>query len=145
LQGLLLLVVSLPVLCVNTFGGAISWLALVGALVWFKGFLWELLADYQLVRFQKNPANKGRVLTSGVWRYSRHPNYFGEMMLWWGMWLIALSLPGSWWTVLGPLTITFLILKVSGVPLLESKMMKNIGYRSYASKTSALIPWFPKK
>jgi steroid 5-alpha reductase family enzyme len=144
LQGLFMLVVALPMLSVNTFGGDIGWLALAGALVWLTGFLWETLADFQLVRFLKDPANKGKVLKTGLWRYSRHPNYFGEVVLWWGMWLIALSVLGAWWTVLSPLTITFLILKVSGVPLLESKMMKSDAYREYAQRTSGFIPWFPK-
>lgn len=144
LQGVLLLVVCLPALAANTYGGPVGWLAVVGSLLWLTGFLWETFADYQLMRFQKDPRNAGKVLQSGVWAWSRHPNYFGEVTLWWGMGLIALS-TGAWWALAGPLVITFLILKVSGVPLLESKMLKHAPYRDYARRTSAFIPWFPKR
>lgn len=145
LQGLLLVIVSLPALWVNTFGGAFGWLAAAGVAVWLIGFFWETVGDYQLTRFLKDPSNRGRVMQSGVWAYSRHPNYFGEITQWWGMWLIALSVPGGWVTVLGPLTITFLITKVSGVPMLEAKQMQNPEFREYALRTPVLIPWFPKK
>lgn len=142
LQGFLLIVVSLPVLWMNTFGGSLNWLVLVGALVWLKGFLWESVADYQLTRFLKDPRNHGHVMKSGAWKYSRHPNYFGEMTQWWGLWLMALSVPGGWMTIIGPLTITFLLTKVSGVPMLEAKQMQNPEFREYAKKTPAFIPWY---
>ncbi len=146
LQGGLLLVISLPVLWINTYGGApLGWLDALGALVWLAGFLMETVADHQLVRFQKDPANYGRILMGGLWRYSRHPNYFGEILMWWGLWLIALSVPGGWMSVVGPLTVTILILKVSGVPLTESRQLSNPEFRDYAARTSPMVPWFPKK
>jgi steroid 5-alpha reductase family enzyme len=145
LQGALLIVVCLPVLWINTFGGGLGWLAGIGAFVWFVGFVFEAVGDYQLTRFLKDPRNHGHVMQSGLWKFTRHPNYFGEMAQWWGLWLMALSIPGGWLTVLGPLLITFLITKVSGVPLLEAKQMQNPEFREYAARTPVLIPWFPKK
>jgi len=140
-QGLLIILISLPVLWMNTFGGGTGWLIWLGALVWLKGFIWETVGDYQLARFLKDPANHGHILTSGLWRYSRHPNYFGELLQWWGLWVMALSVPGGWLTILGPLTITFLLTKVSGVPMLESKQAASPEFRQYAKRTPALIPW----
>jgi steroid 5-alpha reductase family enzyme len=145
LQGLLMLVVSLPVLWVMTFGGSLGWMAIIGALVWLVGFLFETVGDYQLTRFLKDPVSYGRILQSGLWKYSRHPNYFGEIVQWWGIWLMALSTPGGWLTILGPLTITFLITKVSGIPMLEKKQMLNPAYQDYARRTPVLIPGIPKK
>lgn len=144
-QGLLLIVVALPVLWINTFGGRVGWLAFFGALVWLKGFIWETIGDYQLTRFLAHPANVGKILRTGLWKYSRHPNYFGEVTQWWGLWLMALSVAGGWLTVLGPLLITFLITKVSGIPMLEQRRKSSTTFRTYAKRTSALIPWFPKK
>jgi steroid 5-alpha reductase family enzyme len=146
LQGFLLLVIDSPALFVNSFGGpALGWLDIAGVALWFSGFLMEAVADYQLMRFMKDPANRGRILQAGLWRYSRHPNYFGEVSQWWGLWLIALSVPGGWVTVFGPLAITILILKVSGIPLLESRQTENPEYREYRKRTSAFVPWLPKK
>jgi steroid 5-alpha reductase family enzyme len=145
LQGILLVVVALPALWVNSFGGSVGWVAALGALVWLKGFFWESVGDYQLIRFLHHPADKGKLLQSGLWRYSRHPNYFGEVTQWWGIWLMALSVPGGWLTIFGPLLITFLILKVSGVPMLEERRKDDAQFKEYARKTHALIPWFPKK
>ncbi len=143
-QGLLLVLVSLPALWVATYGGPrITWLDWVGVGVWCVGFFWEAVGDYQLTRFLKDPTHKGAIMQSGLWRYSRHPNYFGELTQWWGIWLMALSVPGGWLTILGPLTITFLILKVSGVPLLESKQSEHPEFREYARHTPAVFPWFP--
>jgi steroid 5-alpha reductase family enzyme len=140
-QGFLLLLVSLPALWITTYGGpAIAWLDWVGVAVWSIGFFWEAVSDYQLTRFLKDPANKGGVLRTGLWRYSRHPNYFGEMTQWWGVWILALSVPDGWVTILGPLTITFLILKVSGVPLLEAKQAEHPEFRDYARHTPAVFP-----
>jgi steroid 5-alpha reductase family enzyme len=146
LQGLLLLLVDLPVLYVNTYGGpSLTVLDAVGAGVWLVGFLFEVIADYQLMRFTKDPANHGRILQSGLWRYSRHPNYFGEVAQWWGIWLIALAVPGGWLTFIGPLTITLMILKVSGVPRTESRQIANPEFREYAKRTSPFLPMPPKK
>jgi steroid 5-alpha reductase family enzyme len=108
------------------------------------GFLFEAIADWQLTRFKNNPANTGKVMDRGLWRYTRHPNYFGECCVWWGFWLIAVAAGGAW-TVFAPLLMTFLLLRVSGVTLLE----KDIGerrpaYREYVQRTNAFLPG-PKK
>lgn len=145
LQGFLLIVVALPALWINTYGGVINGLVLVGALLWLKGFIWESVGDYQLLRFLKHHDNHGKLLQSGLWRYSRHPNYYGEIAQWWGIWLMALAVPGGWVTFVGPLLITFLIMKVSGIPLLEERRKDDPEFRDYAWRTSPLIPWFPKK
>jgi steroid 5-alpha reductase family enzyme len=145
LQGILLFVVALPVLLVNrsvdkTFG----LLDIAGALVWLFGFLFEAVGDAQLTKFISDPANKGRLMQSGLWRYTRHPNYFGEVTQWWGIWLIALSVPNGWISVIGPLTITILILKVSGIPMLERKMEKNPEFAEYKLRTSVFFPLPPR-
>lgn len=145
LQGLLLLVISVPVIRVNASAGSplTLWDA-AGAAVWTTGFLFEAVGDLQLLRFKKTPGHKGKFMTTGLWKYTRHPNYFGEVALWWGIYLIALSVPGGWKTVIGPLTITFLILKVSGIPLLEKKYEGNREFDQYKRKTSAFFPLPPK-
>lgn len=146
LQGLMMIVIALPAVWVATYGGGrFVRTDAIGLAVWLVGFLCEVIADAQLARFQKDPANYGRVLQRGLWRYSRHPNYFGEVLMWWGLWLIALPTPGGWLSVLGPLVITVLITRVSGIPLTESRQMANPEFRDYARRTSAFIPWFPKK
>ncbi len=145
LQGLLLFVVALPILVINKREGpAIGLLDVAGVAVWLFGFVFETVGDAQLARFIADPANKGRLIQSGLWRYTRHPNYFGEVTLWWGLWLIALSVPFGWLAVIGPITITFLILKVSGIPMLEDKMEKNPDFAEYKERTSEFFPWFAK-
>jgi steroid 5-alpha reductase family enzyme len=146
LQGAVALVIVAPALYVNTYGGPpLAWIDMLGAGVWLFGFLFETVADYQLTRFTKHPENHGRILQSGLWKYSRHPNYFGEILQWWGIWCFALVIPGGWITVVGPLSITFLILKVSGVPLQEARLREHPEFEAYAKQTSPLIPWFSKK
>lgn len=145
-QGLMMLLISAPILFVNAFRGpALGWLDFAGAGVWLLGFLFEAVGDYQLDRFLKDPANRGKVMDRGLWRYTRHPNYFGEVTQWWGIFIIALSVQWGWASVIGPVTITSLILFYSGVPLLEKTMMKNPAYREYASRTSKFVPWFPRR
>lgn len=147
-QALLLWVVSLSV----QLGQAaptparLTGFDLLGALIWTVGFLFEAVADWQLTRFKADPANRGKVMNRGLWRYSRHPNYFGESLMWWGIFAITLATPYGWWALISPVVITFLLLKVSGVVLLE----KDIGerrpeYRAYRETTSAFIPWFSKE
>lgn len=146
LQAALLIVVSLPVLYVSTFGGPpLSLLDFVGLALWLFGFFWEVVGDHQLRAFARDPANKGRVLQSGLWKYSRHPNYFGEAAMWWGIWLIALSVPGAAFTFVGPLLLTFLLLRVSGVVLMEKKYSGNPEYLAYQRRTSAFVPMPPNK
>jgi len=122
------------------------WLDGAGLILWAFGFFFEAVGDYQLAVFKKNPANKGKAMAHGLWRYTRHPNYFGECLMWWGIFLVTLATPGSLWTIVGPLTITFLLLKVSGVTLLERTIVETRpDYREYQERTSAFIPWFPKR
>ena len=103
----------------------------MGVCVWLFGFLFESVGDAELARFTRDPHNRGKILQSGLWRYTRHPNYFGEVVQWWGIWLIAVGVPGGWFGIVGPLTITFLILKVSGIPMLEKKMAENPDFAEY--------------
>lgn len=145
LQGLFLLIIIYPVLLVHAspFEG-FTFFDIAGAAVWLLGFVFESVGDYQLVRFKGNPENRGRIMTEGLWRTTRHPNYFGETAMWWGIFLIALSVPFGWTAVISPLLITFLLLKVSGVTLLEKKYAGNEQFEEYKLKTSAFFPWFPK-
>ena len=146
LQGALMLAIALPVIRVNTAPQPpLGTLDMVAAAVWLAGFAVEVTADRELSVFRRNPANRGRVMTSGLRRYSRHPNYFGESVLWWGIFVFALNSPGGWLTVVSPLLITFLLVKVSGVPLLEKKYRGRPDFEAYARRTSAFVPWFPKK
>ena len=141
LQGFLIYLISLPVTYMILAGpSGWTWLDALGLTVWIIGFFFEAVGDFQLAQFKKNPANRGKIIQQGLWRYSRHPNYFGEVTLWWGIYLIALSAPGGWVTIIGPLTITFLILKVSGIPLLEKKYADNAAFQEYARRTSVFFP-----
>jgi steroid 5-alpha reductase family enzyme len=145
LQGVLLLVISLPVIRVITAPDtSLTLMDFLGSVVWLTGFLFETISDWQLLQYKKDPAHKGKVITTGLWRYTRHPNYFGEVTLWWGIYIIALNVPGGWMTVIGPLTITFLILKVSGIPMLEKKYEGNAEFEEYKKRTSAFFPMSPK-
>ena len=112
--------------------------------IWLIGFSFESIGDRQLREFIRHPANKGRIMDKGLWRYSRHPNYFGEVTQWWGIFIVARSLPESWWTVIGPLTITVLILFVSGVPLLEEQYVGRDDFEEYKNRTSIFFPLPPK-
>jgi len=142
LQGLLMLVVASPVVMANVYrGGKAGLVDIIGLAVWLIGFFFEATGDWQLARFINNPANKGKILQTGLWRYTRHPNYFGEVAQWWGIWLIALSAPFGWAAIAGPLTITWLILKVSGIPLLEKKMQGNPEFEEYKKRVSPFFPW----
>jgi len=147
LQGLLLLIISLPFLVVNSAYPQLGLhpLVVIGFLVWLKGFWWETVADWQLSAFKADGKNKGKLMTHGVWRYSRHPNYFGESLQWWGFALIALSVAGGWIALLSPLLLTGLLVGVSGVPLLEKRYEHRKDWQAYKAKTSAFIPWLPRK
>ena len=146
LQGMLALVVASPVVIVNVYrGGYLAFLDYLGLVIWLLGFFIEALGDWQLLRFIKNPENKGKLMRSGLWRYSRHPNYFGEVVQWWGLWLISLTVAYGWLGIIGPITITFLITKVSGIPLLEQKWNSHPDFEDYKRKTSVFFPLPPKK
>ena len=146
LQGLLLVLVAVPVIYANGSASVpFGLLDLAGMLVWLTGFGFEAIGDWQLLRFLRDPAQKGQLMTTGLWRYTRHPNYFGEVTLWWGVWLIVLSVPGGWLTVIGPLTITLLILKVSGIPMLEKGYEGRADFADYKRRTSAFFPLPPRR
>jgi len=146
LQSILLVLISTPVIYVSSVQNPpLGYTDVVGALVWTIGFFFESVGDYQLRRFMRDPMNKGRIMTSGLWRFTRHPNYFGEVAMWWGIFLIALSVPGGWWTIIGPATITFLILKVSGIPMLEAKYQGNPEFAAYQRRTSSFFPLPPRR
>ncbi len=147
LQGVLLLVISSPIMVVNTYDyGMVNLLFYIGVVTWFFGFIFESQADKQLGQFISNPKNKGKIMNRGLWKYSRHPNYFGEVTQWWGIGIIALgSSSYGWIGLIGPAMITFLILKVSGVPMLEKKYDDNKDYQEYKKRTSMFIPLSPKK
>ena len=118
----------------------------LGLSVWLLGFLFESVSDYQLARFRADSRNKGRVMKQGLWAYSRHPNYFGESLVWWGIFLITISTPNSWWSVISPIVITVVLLKMTGIPLMEKSIAdKRPGYADYIRNTSAFVPWFPRK
>lgn len=145
LQALLMILVAYPAIHVSAFhSSALTFLDLLGALVWLVGFAFETIGDWQLARFIKNPTNKGRIMQSGLWRYTRHPNYFGEVTLWWGIGLIALSVPYGYIALIGPLTITYLILKVSGIPMLEKHWEGHPEWAAYKAQTSSFFPLPPK-
>lgn len=145
LQGVLLFLIATPILLINQSAGvSLNYLDVVGIFIWITGFVFEVVGDAQLAQFKKDPHNKGKLLQTGLWNYSRHPNYFGEVLQWWGVFVLALSVSNGWFGIVGPLMITFLILKVSGIPLLEKKMMENPAFAEYQKKTSIFIPWFPK-
>ena len=143
LQGMLAWVISAPLLAAMLAPGPLGLTGLLGILLWGVGMVFETLGDWQLARFKADPGNRGRVMDRGLWRYTRHPNYFGEFCIWWGFYLIALD-AGGWWSILSPLLMTFLLLRVSGVALLE----KDIGerrpaYRDYVARTNAFFPGPP--
>lgn len=141
LQGILLFLIVLPTLYTNRYSeSGFVWIDAVGLVVWIIGFCFEVVGDAELAEFIKNPANKGKLMQSGLWAYTRHPNYFGEVTMWWGIWIIALATGGGLWTIIGPLTITFLILKVSGIPMLEKKIQENPDFEDYKRRTSVFIP-----
>ena len=147
LQAALAMVVSLPVQAVlgDSEVSPLRVLDWVGAAVWAVGLAFESVGDEQLRRFKADTANHSKVMDRGLWRYSRHPNYFGDSMVWWGIWLVAVA-AGAWWTVAGPLVMTILLLRVSGVTLLERSMGKRRpGYAEYAARTSAFVPMPPRR
>lgn len=146
LQGFLMWIISMPIITAQSSGfpAILTPLDLLGALVGLIGLLFEAVADLQLTFFKRDTSNKGKILTTGLWKYSRHPNYFGEAVVWWGIYIIALA-AGAWWTVFSPILMTWLLLRVSGVAMLERTMQSKPGYEEYMKKTSAFFPWFSKK
>ncbi len=146
LQGMLLWVISAPLLAaqIRLIPNRLTALDVLGTTLWVIGFFFETAGDLQLAHFKANPANKGKVMERGVWRYTRHPNYFGDATQWWGYFLIATA-AGGWWTIFSPILMTTLLMRVSGVTLLEKTLETRLGYKEYVEKTSAFIPWFPRR
>ena len=145
-QAIVMFIITMPVMISNSFPeNELGWIEILGALIWLKGFFFEAVGDAQMYRYKKNPAHKGKVMKFGLWKFTRHPNYFGEVIMWWGIFLIAA--PSGYWylSLLSPVVITLLIIKVTGVELLEKKYKDNAEYQDYIRKTSSFIPWFPKK
>jgi len=145
LQGLLLYIVAFASLFINNqqFTGFSS-IDVIATLIWIIGFLFESIGDAQLASFIGKEKNKGKIMTEGLWQYSRHPNYFGEVTQWWGIFLFSLSYSNWWPTLVSPLTITILILFVSGIPLLEQKYIGREDFKEYKRKTSIFFPLPPK-
>jgi steroid 5-alpha reductase family enzyme len=145
-QAILAVIVSLPVIVVNTSEVTMpTVVTLIGLIVWLIGFYFEAVGDYQLKRHIKNPKNKGKLMTSGLWKYTRHPNYFGEATQWWGIFIITLTMPYWGIAIIGPVVITALLLFVSGVPLTEKHFVGRSGWDKYVRRTSKFLPLPPKK
>jgi steroid 5-alpha reductase family enzyme len=144
LQAALVFLVSLPIAVVaNQATRSWDWLSWVAVGLWLSGFIFESVADRQLRQFMGNKANKGKLMTVGLWRYSRHPNYFGELVQWWAIGLLALGPARGWLAFIGPAVLTYLIVFVSGLPPIERRHAKRAGYQEYKRRTSALIPLPP--
>jgi steroid 5-alpha reductase family enzyme len=146
-QSIMITIMGLPIVLINRYNipHAFSFFDIVGIIVWLTGYYWESVSDHQLFTFMHNPANKGHVMTRGLWHYSRHPNYFGESVMWVGIFCMALSVPYGWTAIIAPATITFLLVFVTGIPLLENAMANNSEYQKYKKHTSKFIPWFSKE
>jgi steroid 5-alpha reductase family enzyme len=142
-QGVLMWVVSLPLQQAVVRGGRLNWVDVLATVIFAAGLFFETVGDWQLVRFKARPGNRGRVMDQGLWRYTRHPNYFGDFLVWWGLFGIALA-AGAWWTVVSPLVMSWLLLRVSGVTLLEQGMRSRPGYEDYVRRTSTFFPRPPK-
>ncbi len=141
LQGVFLFVILLPVLFIHASALApLGALDAVGVMLWCIGFFFESVGDHQLKMFLKDPANKGKIMDQGLWAYSRHPNYFGEVTQWWGIFLVALAVPYGYMTMISPLLITVLIVYVSGIPMLEKKYEGRPDFEAYKKRTSMFVP-----
>lgn len=151
-QGLLLYIISLPIQFAMWTGVALADTTSIiiyvgGVLLWLIGFFFEAVGDHQLKVFKQKPENKGKIMSTGLWRYTRHPNYFGEALMWWAIWLLSIAGLGlfNMTGIIGPVLITYLLLFVSGVPLLEKRYKDNADFQAYAKKTSIFFPLPPKK
>ncbi len=152
-QGIVIFIVAFPVWFVNissnpsieNLSDFIGITLLLGVVVWLIGFLFETIGDHTLYKFLQKPENKGEVMDRGVWKLSQHPNYFGEVTQWWGIYIIALAIPFGFITILGPIFITYMIIKVSGIKLLDKRFEADDKYAEYKQRTSVFFPWFPKK
>ncbi|MFC5528135.1 DUF1295 domain-containing protein [Cohnella yongneupensis] len=145
MQGLIMLLLAYPIIRVNSEqSGALDLAAYLGLAVWIIGFGFQAIGDWQLRQFKSNRRDKEEVLTTGLWRYTRHPNYFGEAVMWWGIALIVLPMPGGWGAIISSLLINLLLIKVSGVPFLDRRYAHNPAYQQYKKETNRFLPWFPR-
>ena len=147
LQGILIMIISLPLLGINynNSNGNLQILDYLGISIWIIGFTFETVGDFQLSNFKRDPKNKGKILHTGLWKYTRHPNYFGDSAVWWAYGIFSIA-AGSYWQAIGAVIMTLLILKISGVSLLEKTLKETKPlYKEYIQKTSSFFPWFPKK
>lgn len=145
LQGSLMIMIGFPIVWVNQFGStSINVIDIFGIFIWIIGFFFQAVSDFQLSRFIKfEKKYSGQIMKKGLWKCSRHPNYFGETVMWWGIYILVCSSQYGWATIFSPILITFLLLKVSGVPLLEKKYSENNEFLEYAKGTNKFFPWFP--
>ena len=145
LQGALAWVISLPLLAAILSQAPLGWLDYAAVGLWLGGMLFEAVGDQQLAAFKSRPENAGQVMDRGLWRYTRHPNYFGEACVWWAFYLFALA-AGGWWSLISPILMTWLLLRVSGVSLLEQDIgERRPAYRDYIARTNAFLPGPPRR
>lgn len=145
LQAALTWIIATPVQMGISVGGPVGGVALLGLAVWATGLFLETVGDYQLARFKGDPSNQGKVMNRGLWRYTRHPNYFGDFLVWWGVYLASTQSGVVWPTLVGPVLMSVLLMKVSGVTLLESSLKSRVeGYEEYARSTNAFFPGPPR-
>lgn len=144
LQGVFLLIIISPLLLAAFSVAAFSIFTWIGLVFWIIGFFFQSVGDYQLTVFSRQKKSADEIIQTGLWKYSRHPNYFGEIMMWWGTYIMVIPLPNSIWFIVSPLTITCLLVFVSGIPMLEKKYKNHEAFQLYKKRTSALIPWPPK-
>jgi steroid 5-alpha reductase family enzyme len=145
LQAVLAWVISLPLIAAIGSANPLNWLDMLGVILWLIGIIFQVIGDYQLVRFKQNPKNKNKVLMTGVWRYTRHPNYFGESCIWFGYGLIGVG-AGYAWVIISPVMMTYLLVNVTGASLLENDITeRRPDYAKYIKQTNRFFPWFPKK
>ncbi|MFO0959350.1 MAG: DUF1295 domain-containing protein [Isosphaeraceae bacterium] len=145
LQGLIMNVVALPIMAGQFDRSPLGFIAILGVSLWITGLLFEAIGDYQLARFKGVAENRGKVMDRGLWRYTRHPNYFGDFLVWWGIFFVA-SGERSWWTIVSPVVMSILLIRVSGVSLLERSLQRDKeGYAEYMARTSAFFPWPPRR
>ena len=145
LQGFFMLLISFPIIIIsNTLTHTLNIFNLLGFGIWLVGFLFETIGDYQLSVFIRNKKNKNDIMKTGLWKYSRHPNYFGEVLVWWGIFFIIIPENFGFLGIISPITITFLLLFVSGIPMIEAKYKDNEAFQEYKRKTSSFFPMIPK-
>lgn len=146
LQGVIMLMIASSIIVILTAQSSPDLtITFIGIILWSVGFYFEAVGDYQLKQFIHDSKNSGRIMKTGLWKYTRHPNYFGELLMWWSLWVIASTLPFGIFAIISPLLLTYLLLYVSGIPLLEKPFENNSEFKEYKKQTNALIPWFPKR